>query len=164
MAPACLRKGLFTVGAQDNLDHNPSSTTAANAFHGTGSLFQFPTSTDPGENRPPVTVSPSRNKQHYLPAIVPAVALMASAVDVPMYTYLEEDVPVLPLEEDEEDAPVPWLEEDVPVSPTPTISMQLLLNEAKAKQNRWVEHALALIEKGELTSEDALAWAAYHDS
>ena len=25
--PACLKKGLFTVGALDNLDHNPSSTT-----------------------------------------------------------------------------------------------------------------------------------------
>ena len=23
-SPACLRKGLFTVGALDNLDHNPS--------------------------------------------------------------------------------------------------------------------------------------------
>ena len=71
---------------------------------------------------------------------------------------------ILPLEEDEEDASVPWLEEDVPVSPTPTTSMQPLLNEAKAKENRWVEHALALIKKGRLTSEDALAWAAYHDS
>lgn len=39
-----LRKGLFTVCAQDNIDHNPSSTTAVNAFHGTGiTLFQFPT-------------------------------------------------------------------------------------------------------------------------
>ena len=168
VAPGCLRKGLFTVGVQDNLDHNPSSTTAANAFHGTGiSLFQFPTSIDPGESRPPVTVSPSRNKRHYLPdsdAIVPAVALMASDVDVPMHACLVEDVPVLPLEEDEEDAPVPWLEEDVPVSPTPTTSMQPLLNEAKFKENRLVEHALALIEKEELTSEDALAWAAYHAS
>ena len=49
VVPACLRKGLFTVGALDNIDHNPSSTTAVNAFHGTGtSLFQFPTEADPG--------------------------------------------------------------------------------------------------------------------
>ena len=39
VAPACLRKGLFTVGALDNLDHNPSSTAAVNAFHGTGISF-----------------------------------------------------------------------------------------------------------------------------
>ncbi|EDO42325.1 predicted protein [Nematostella vectensis] len=36
VAPACLRKGVFTVGALDNLDHNPSSKTAASSFHGTG--------------------------------------------------------------------------------------------------------------------------------
>lgn len=35
VAPICQRKGLFTVGALDNIDHNPSSTTAMNAFHGT---------------------------------------------------------------------------------------------------------------------------------
>lgn len=46
VTPACLRKGLFTVGALDNLDHNPSSTTSLTSFHGTGiSLFQLPTKT-----------------------------------------------------------------------------------------------------------------------
>ena len=36
-----LRKNLFTTAAVDNLDPNPSSTTAQGAFHGTGlSLFQ----------------------------------------------------------------------------------------------------------------------------
>jgi len=36
----CLRKGLFTVGALDNLDHKPSSTTSITSFHGTAvSLF-----------------------------------------------------------------------------------------------------------------------------
>ena len=30
------RKGLFTVGPLDNIDHNPSSTTAVGAFHGCG--------------------------------------------------------------------------------------------------------------------------------
>ena len=36
VSSACLRKGLFTVGALDNLDHNPSSTTSQSSFHGTG--------------------------------------------------------------------------------------------------------------------------------
>ena len=36
VSPACLRKGLFTVGALDKLDHNPSSTTSKSSFHGTG--------------------------------------------------------------------------------------------------------------------------------
>ena len=37
-----LHHGHFTDGALDNLDHNTSSTTATDAFHGTAiSLFQF---------------------------------------------------------------------------------------------------------------------------
>ena len=51
VSPACLRKGLLTDGALDNLDHNPSSTTAVTSFHGTGiSLFQSPTKTIHGES------------------------------------------------------------------------------------------------------------------
>ena len=86
VAPACLWKGLFTVGVLDNLDHNHSSTTLVDSFYGTGiSLFQFPTSDDPGESRPPVTIPPSGHK-HSLPsyyASVPAVALTTSAIAVP---------------------------------------------------------------------------------
>ena len=35
-APVSLKKGVFTIGAVDNLDHNPSSTIAFSSFHGTG--------------------------------------------------------------------------------------------------------------------------------
>ena len=39
-----LRGNIFTTAAVDNIDHNPSSTTAKESFHGTGiSLFQHPT-------------------------------------------------------------------------------------------------------------------------
>ncbi len=49
VSPPSLRKGLFSVGALDNLDHNPTSTTAASSFHGTGiSIFQFPKEDNPG--------------------------------------------------------------------------------------------------------------------
>ena len=44
VCPSNLRKGIFTVGALDNIDHNPSSTTAEGSLHGTGiSIMQFPT-------------------------------------------------------------------------------------------------------------------------
>ena len=40
-------KQAFTTAAVDNLDHNPSSPTAHDAFHGTGiSLFQRATESD----------------------------------------------------------------------------------------------------------------------
>ena len=43
VCPPNLRRDLFTVGALDNLDHNPSSSTSQNSFHGTAiSVFQFP--------------------------------------------------------------------------------------------------------------------------
>ena len=35
-----MHRGLFTVGALENLDHNPSSTASQSSFHGTGiSMF-----------------------------------------------------------------------------------------------------------------------------
>jgi hypothetical protein len=41
VCPSNMRFGLFTTGAIDNIDHNPSSTTASSSFHGTAiSLFQ----------------------------------------------------------------------------------------------------------------------------
>ena len=41
VCPSNLRTGLFTTAAVDNIDHNPSSTTAQDSFHGTGiSIFQ----------------------------------------------------------------------------------------------------------------------------
>ena len=44
VCPPYFQQNLFTVGAIDNPDHNPSSTTAQGSFHGTGiSLFPFPT-------------------------------------------------------------------------------------------------------------------------
>ena len=67
VVPASLRKGLFTIGALDNLDHNPSSTTAASSFHGTGiSLFQLPTAGNHGEPRDPIRL-PSQGSGHSLP-------------------------------------------------------------------------------------------------
>ncbi len=137
VAPACLRKGLFTVGALDNLDHNPSSTTSMNSFHGTGiSLFQFPTRINTGEIRPPVVVPPSGYK-HSLPdyyACVPAVALTSSAIAVPSSANTETETP------------------------------QTYLDVAIVEEADWFYHALPLMEKEVLTANDAIAWAAYHAS
>lgn len=49
VCPTNLHRGIFTVAALDNLDHNPTSRTASSSFHGTGiSIFQFPSSERPG--------------------------------------------------------------------------------------------------------------------
>ena len=39
VCPTNLRKKLFTTAAIANIDHNPSSTTASDSFHGTGIII-----------------------------------------------------------------------------------------------------------------------------
>jgi len=87
-----------------------------------------------GESRPLAVLSPCGSKlHHYLePSVVSAFAQMSTSVNVP-----------------------------VPLAPMNMQVPQTSLDGAKAKERKWVEQALALIEKGELTSE---AWAAYHAS
>ena len=47
--PPNLLKEFFTVGAFNNIYHNPSSISAQHSFHGTGmSVFQFPTASNFG--------------------------------------------------------------------------------------------------------------------
>ena len=49
VCPPMLKGSVFTTGAVEYLDHNPSATTANNSFHGTGiSLLQHPVSADEG--------------------------------------------------------------------------------------------------------------------
>ncbi|GFR72440.1 hypothetical protein ElyMa_000379000 [Elysia marginata] len=39
--PHSLKKDTYTIGAVDNIDYNPTSTTSKKSFHGTGiSIFQ----------------------------------------------------------------------------------------------------------------------------
>ena len=58
VCPANLRSGLFTTSAIDNIDHNPSATSAHDSFHGTGiSLFQHPTTDYEGVSRDPQYVT-----------------------------------------------------------------------------------------------------------
>ena len=49
VCPPKLKCSLFTTAAVDNIDHNPSSTSSHDAFHGTCiSLFQRPDSDNSG--------------------------------------------------------------------------------------------------------------------
>lgn len=63
VCPPKLRNGLFITAATDNIDHNPSSTTSLDSFHGTAiSLIQHPSSDNLGNERPtPTFDSTKRN-------------------------------------------------------------------------------------------------------
>ncbi|XP_072178978.1 uncharacterized protein [Diadema setosum] len=57
VCPPKLRKRLFTTGAVDNIDHNPTSATAKDSFHGTSiSLMQHPSHTNDGLDRGVVVI------------------------------------------------------------------------------------------------------------
>ena len=87
VCPPSLHKGLYTVAATDNIDHNPSSTTATGSLHGTAiSIMQHVTIENPGETREiHFHIGPFENEPS-LPddfAIVPAVSLNHADVSVP---------------------------------------------------------------------------------
>ena len=64
VCPPKLRTGLFTTSAVDNIDHNPSSTTAQGSLHGTGiSLFQHPSENLVGHEREPVMLRPAESNR-----------------------------------------------------------------------------------------------------
>ena len=68
VCPLKLRKQLFTVAAVDNIDHNPTATTARGAFHGTAiSLMQQPDNCCSGIERTIPLTSNSHNSKKIKP-------------------------------------------------------------------------------------------------
>lgn len=68
VCPSILRKNIFTTAAMDNIDHNPSSTSASTSFHGTSiSIFQHPTLDNIGELRERLPVNSKAKKVPELP-------------------------------------------------------------------------------------------------
>ena len=142
VCPLSLHSGLFTVGAIDNLDYDPSSTTAQGYFHGTGiSLFQFPKQAS-GVSQPAVekvnlcsTRSASRDitlpdtYSSFLP-----VSIKTSEVNVPATSQ----------------GGVETVSADMP-----SIAIE--------KQVHWLKHCEHHLNE-ELTKGVHLSWAAYHAS
>lgn len=136
VCPPQLRLGLFTVGAVDNIDHNPSSTTATGSFHGTGiSLFQSPTKTNMGQPREAIKLpAPDTEQCHILPerfTTVPAVALKEGSAKVPKLASAAQSRP-------------------------DTVAAGI------HEEKLWLRQALELLKKEKLEKGDAIAWSAYH--
>ena len=139
VCPSTLRCGLFTASALDNLDHNPSSTTATDAFHGTGiSLFQSCTESNVGQLQSFELSSSSEIKDRHLPesyTVVPAVALKKESVSVPKGC-----------------------------NSIASRSVDGQLEGAKSQEISWLQHAEKLLKKCQLECTDTITWAAYHAS
>ena len=141
--PLSLQSGLFTVGAIDNLDHDPSSTTAQGSFHGAGiSLFQFPKQ-DSDVSQPAVQriinlcSARSASRDITLPdtySSVPPVSIKTSEVNVPATSQ-------------------------VGVETVSTDELSIAIE----KQVHWLKHREQHLNE-ELTKGIHLSWAAYHAS
>ena len=62
MCPPKLRTGVFSTAEVDNLDHNPTSATATESFHGTGiSIIQHLCHQSRGCGRDIMVINPHRS-------------------------------------------------------------------------------------------------------
>ena len=62
VCPSKLRDGIFRIAAVDNIDHNPSSASSHDSFHGTAvSLVQYPITKKPGTDRATDVFDPSKS-------------------------------------------------------------------------------------------------------
>ena len=136
VCPSQLRKGLFTVGALDNIDHNLSSTTTQGSFHGTGiSIFQFPTVSNYGICRDPLVILSDLNSTEYsLPESytnIPAVTCKINELALPQVRCTE---------------------------------IEGHLARAKKEELKWTDHAMQMLSKDKVETGDYLSWAAFHAS
>ena len=139
VCPSELRTGVYSVGALDNIDHNPSSTTAQGSFHGTSiSIFQFPSDINPGVSRQPIVLSkdPEAHSENSMSLpesyrIVPTVNCNLDAITVPE---------------------------------TSQSDVKGNLDIAKQEESDWIKHSTPLLNKERLDKHDRIAWGAYHAS
>ena len=138
VCPLILRKNLFTTAAVDNLDHNPSSTTAHGAFHGTGiSLFQNRKTESDGIVRHKSEMQPDlhlRSKQ--IPPLPESYTMLT------MVTAKKELI----------------------IPPTQEIltSDCELVDTAMEEEKNWQNNTRRLVSEGIQSVDDPICWAAFH--
>ena len=137
VCPPKLRFSLFTTAAVDNIDHNPSSTTAKGSLHGTGILFQHPSENSTGEDR--------------------GIIILNETVQTKKLTLLPDQY---------SNAPPSVLPNREPVLPEKKGELKSncqLIQLALEKEEKWLNHVKDELEK-ENTADIKLSWAAYHAS
>ncbi|KAK3734698.1 hypothetical protein QZH41_002108 [Actinostola sp. cb2023] len=141
VCPPGLRGTLFTTGALDNIDHNPSATTAKDSFHGTAiSLAQHPTINSHGFHR---------------------------GTNVIMETTVRANA-VKELPESYQNVPPAVLKTKDPVVPKfigPAMPPNVDHNPAfVSKEIEWFNNVKSLCGKDQLSNDEFISWAAFHAS
>lgn len=140
VCPLILRKNLFTTAAVDNLDHNPSSTTAHGAFHGTGiSLFQNRETGSDGIMRHITQMQPDQCLQSKQIPPLPESYITLTPVTA------KQDV-IIP-----------------PTQSTLTSDCELV-NTAIEEEKDWQNNTRRLLSEGVQSVDDPISWAAFHSN
>ena len=140
VCPPNLRLQLFTSAAVDNIDHNPSSTTANDSFHSTGiSLFQHVTTNELGisRERTPLT------KHESAAGTKKVIALPESYTQVPPASLPNKNIPV-------------------PNMPQQQTEDGDNINTAFAEEFNWLQNVNSIILAESLENETRFSGAAYH--
>ena len=139
VCPPQALSGVFTTAAVDNIDHNPSSTSAHGSFHGTAiSLLQHPTNECRGIQRPATVIDENiqgRRSLSPLPAEYTAVNPIVLPTPDPMVPTTEH-----PLQ--------------LAVQPVP--------QQVQSSQDKWLDDMKAAFAKPELSDHDFISWPAYY--
>lgn len=140
VCPPVLRNGLFTTAGYDNIDHNPSSTTSRDSFHGTAiSLIQHPTNDNLGTIREINVIDGSRRQDRKI------TSLPLQFTEVQPLVLPEGDVFASPVTGE--------MDADCGMEPR-----------GYENDKQWLNNISALYEKENLDAKDNLSWAAFHAS
>lgn len=154
VVPTKMLKGVFTTAALDNIDHNPSSTTACDSLHGTSiSLAQHRTSEENGEQQEILLISTEDDADKgQLHRDNPTHSGKKKIPHLPLkYTN------VLPVEP-------PVREQFVPALPGP--HKPVITEEVENFQNEqdWLQHVYTMLETEPMCVQKRMSWAAFHAS
>uniref|UniRef100_UPI00358DF98B uncharacterized protein isoform X2 n=1 Tax=Myxine glutinosa TaxID=7769 RepID=UPI00358DF98B len=135
VCPPALQIGVFTTSAVDNIDHDPTATSAHGSFHGTGiSLFQHPNTENCGTEQMRIPLTKSGKKVRKLPesyTLVPAVSALKNGLPVPEVCGLMQ-------------------------------SDCSLMTAAVAEEQRWCDHISNVVDDGNADKDIHVSWGAYH--
>ena len=140
VCPPELKRNIFTTACVDNIDHNPSSRTAKESFHGTAiSLTQHRKTEDEGIDRGIVIITNEAKQQKYLSELPESYVNISPSVLKKKNVFAENAGYPLVLEIDSIDC--------IPLD-----------------QLQWLNHVQPLYNSAQIRSEDNISWSAYHAS
>ena len=139
VCPLKLRTNLFTTAAVDNINHNPSSTTATDSFLGTGiSMFQHPTAENEGQSRDVVVIETSSTSK--------AINTLQESYTTVPPLILPSSTPVVPPQNGD------------------LIGNGMSLPNAFQCEKSWLENVFEKLTQGDVQKDEYISWAAYHAS